>query len=270
MIDIEEKISTSSFDLNKASRNDDGSTLSKSNRISTGSFDLNKWLNGGYEKGIITMLVGPPGSGKTNLAVLTSCSQAKKGDKVIFIDTEGGFSIERVKQIVGENSEEVLKNIFLLNPTSFEEQRKSFSELLNKLKKETISLIVIDGMATLYRLELGEAIKSKDESEISDVNRKVAGQMRILSEISRKKNIPVIITNQVYSMFLSDEDLKNGVEKRVNFVGGDLLKYWSKCIIELRNDNKKRKAVLIKHRSLPEKEIEFEIKNEGIFKKGWI
>jgi DNA repair protein RadB len=240
------------------------------NKISTGSFDLNKWLYGGYEKGIITMLVGPAGSGKTNLTVLTSCSQAKKGNKVIFIDTEGGFSVERVKQIVGENSEEVLKNIILLNPTSFEEQRKSFSELLNQLKKETISLIVIDGMATLYRLELGEAIRTGDEKEIADVNRKIAEQMRVLSEISRKKDIPIIITNQVYSGFLSEEDLKNGVEKKVNFVGGDLLKYWSKCIIELRNDNRKRKAVLIKHRSLPEKEMGFEIKNEGIVKKGWI
>jgi DNA repair protein RadB len=240
------------------------------NKISTGSFDLNKWLYGGYEKGIITMIVGPAGSGKTNLTILTACSQAKKGNKVIFIDTEGGFSSERVKQIVGENYEEVLKNIFLLNPTSFEEQRKSFSELLDKLKKETISLIIIDGMATLYRLELGEAIKSENEKEIASVNRKVAEQMRILSEISRKKDIPIIITNQVYSEFLSEEELKKGVKKHVNFVGGDLLKYWSKCIIELQNENRKRRAIIVKHRSLPEKEIGFEIKNEGIFRRGWI
>ena len=31
-------------------------------KISTGSFDLNAWLNGGYEKDIITMIAGPPGS----------------------------------------------------------------------------------------------------------------------------------------------------------------------------------------------------------------
>ncbi len=69
-------------------------------RISTGSFDLNKWLEGGYEKDIITMIAGPAGSGKTNFCILSACSQAKKGNKVIFIDTEGGFSIERVKQII--------------------------------------------------------------------------------------------------------------------------------------------------------------------------
>jgi hypothetical protein len=56
----------------------------------------------------------------------------------------------------------------------------------------------------------------------------------------------------------------------MNIVGGDLFQYWSKCIIQLRNEKGKRRAILLKHRSLPEKELGFEIKNEGIFKKGWI
>ncbi len=68
----------------------------------------------------------------------------------------------------------------------------------------------------------------------------------------------------------SEEDWKKGVERKANFVGGDLLKYWSKCIIELRVEKGKRKAVLVKHRSLPEKELSFEIVNEGIKKRGWI
>ena len=78
----------------------------KVEKISSGSFDLNKWLHGGYEKGVITMIAGPPASGKTNMVLLAACSQAKKGNKVIFIDTEGGFSPERVEQIIGEGEEE--------------------------------------------------------------------------------------------------------------------------------------------------------------------
>tara|TARA_B100000315_G_C14577683_1_gene588747 strand:- start:1594 stop:2331 length:738 start_codon:yes stop_codon:yes gene_type:complete len=245
--------------------------MEKTERISTGSYDLNTWLNGGYEKDVITMIAGPPGSGKTNMSILTACSQAKKGNKVIFIDTEGGFSVDRVKQIIPENYEKILENIFLLEPTNFEEQNKSFSKLLDKLRKEQIGLIVIDGMATLYRLELGEASRSggKSEERVRTLNSKVAQQMRILSEISRKKKIPIVITNQVYSSFLSDEENRKGIIKEVNIVGGDLLKYWSKCIIELKNEHRK-KAILLKHRSLPRKEMSFEIRNEGIFKKGWI
>lgn len=244
--------------------------ISKSNeKISAGSFDLNKWLYGGYERDVITMIAGPAGSGKTNFVMLAACSQLKYGRKVIFVDSEGGFSVDRVKQIVGkENLEEVLKNIFLLKPVSFWEQKKDFDKLIKLLKDEQIGLIVVDGMAMLYRLELGEAIKEKDGDKIREINREVARQMRSLSEISRRKNIPVLITNQVYQEFLSYEDIKNGVERETNIVGGDLMKYWSKCIIELKNEKGKRKAILLKHRSLPIKEIEFDIREKGIFRKG--
>lgn len=238
-------------------------------KISSGSYDLNKWLYGGYEKDVVTMIAGPPGSGKTNFGILAACSQAKKGKKVIFIDTEGGFSFERVKQIAEENYEEILKNILLLKPTSFEEQKKAFEQLLKEIKKEQAGLIVVDGMAMLYRLELGEANKI-DEEEVKEVNREIARQMRMLSEIARVKNIPVIITNQVYTEFQSEEDWKKGEEKKVNIVGGDLMQYWCKCIIELKNSNGNKKAILRKHRSLKEKELGFVIRDKGVFRRGWI
>jgi DNA repair protein RadB len=237
-------------------------------KISTGSFDLNKWLYGGYEEDVITMIAGPPGSGKTNFVLMASCSQAKKENKVLFVDTEGGFSVERVKQLVGENYEDYLKNIILVEPTKFDEQRKLFSDLLDKIKKSDVKLIIIDSIAMLYRLEIGDNKNSKKDNQLKNINKEMARQMRILAEIARKKKIPVIITNQVYFNFLSEEDWKKGVEREMNIVGGDLFKYWSKCIIELRNDNGKRKAFLSKHRSLPQKEMLFEIKDKGIFKRG--
>ncbi len=240
----------------------------KERKISAGSYDLNKWLFGGYEKDIITTIYGPAGSGKTNFCILVSVSQAKKGNKVIYIDTEGGFSVERFRQIAGGEYENALKNILLLKPTSFEEQEKAFEKLLKEIKKG-INLIVVDGMTMLYRLELAEARK-KSEEEISKTNSKLARQLRTLAEIARTKNIPVIVTNQVYSDFLSEEDLRQGKEREIHMVGGNLLEYWSKCIIELKNERGKRKAVLRKHRSLPEKSLDFEIVNNGIRKRGWL
>ena len=240
------------------------------NKISTGSYDFNKWLYGGYEKDVITMIAGPPGSGKTNLGLLVSCSQAKKDNKVIFIDTEGGFSVDRIKQIVGDEYEKVLGNILLLEPTNFEEQKKSFEKLFTQIKKGHVSLIIIDGMAMLYRLELGDAQKSGDSENIKKVNREVAKQMRALAEVARKQHIPIIITNQVYMGFLSEEDWKKGVQRETNLVGGDLFKYWSKCIIELKNERGRKKAILLKHRSLPQKEMSFEIRDKGVFRKRWI
>ncbi|MBS3092916.1 DNA repair and recombination protein RadB [Candidatus Pacearchaeota archaeon] len=236
-------------------------------KISAGSYDLNKWLYGGYETDIITTIYGPAGSGKTNFCVLASVSQAKKGKKVIFIDTEGGFSTDRFKQISGENFQEELKNILLLKPTNFYEQKKIFDSLLKQINN-SIGLIIVDGITMLYRLEIGDALKQENDFKVKQANFELARQLRTLAEIARNKNIPVLVTNQVYYEFLSDEEFREGKEKTARMVGGDLLKYWSKCLIELKQINNKRTAVLKKHRSLPEKELQFVIVQEGIRKKG--
>jgi DNA repair protein RadB len=229
----------------------------KYGKISSGSYDLNKWLFGGYDCDIISVVYGGSGTGKTNFCLLAAVSQAKKGNKVIFMDTEGGFSVERIRQLAPENYEQVLANILLLKPTNFVEQKKAFDELLRSLKDE-VSLIIVDGMTILYRLDFADA-RGKENGEIQKINSELARQLRTLAEIARKRNIPVLITNQVYKW----DDVQR-------MVGGDILKYWGKCLIELSHEKGRRIAYLRKHRSLPEKEIEFEIKDLGIRKRGWI
>tara|TARA_Y100000310_G_scaffold300199_1_gene335662 strand:- start:266 stop:1003 length:738 start_codon:yes stop_codon:yes gene_type:complete len=239
-------------------------------KISAGSYELNKFLFGGYETDIITTLYGPGASGKTNFCILVAASQAKKSNKVIYMDTEGGFSIDRVKQVLDRDQgklKEVLSNILLLKPTTFEEQELDFGKLLRHVKKGNISLIIIDSIAMLYRLELGDAIRTGEDEKIREVNRRLARQLKELNEIARKQNIPVVVTNQVYSEFQKSSD-RSEQEKTFSMVGGDLLKYWSKCLIELQNFHGKRKIILRKHRSLPEKQLAFEITNTGIRKKG--
>ena len=228
-------------------------------KISAGSYDLNKWLFGGYESDIVSVIYGSSGSGKTNFCMLAAVSQAKKGKKVVFIDTEGGFSTDRVKQLVNGDLDykEVLKNIFLLKPTDFMEQKKAFIQL-NEYLKDEVSLIVVDGMTMLYRLEFAVA-REKDLEAIQKINKDLVEQMRTLAEIARKKEIPVIVTNQTYML-----------EDSNKMVGGDIMNYWSKCIIELINERGTRKAILKKHRSLKEKEMEFKIVDSGIKKSGWI
>ncbi len=227
-------------------------------KISAGSYDLNKFLYGGYETDIVTVLYGGAGTGKTNFCLLATVSQAKKGNKVIFIDTEGGFSVDRVKQLVnGENVDAVLKNILLLKPTSFNEQKKSFEKLVEYLKKE-VSLIVVDGMTILYRLDFADA-REKGEKDIQKINSILVRQIKMLAEIARKREIPVLVTNQVYRWEDSDK-----------MVGGDILRYWGKCLIELVNEKGSRRVYLRKHRSLPEKSLTFQIWEGGVRRRGWL
>ena len=226
-------------------------------KVSAGSYDLNRWLHGGYESDIITVIYGSPGSGKTNFCLLAAVSQAKKGQKVLFIDSEGGFSVERIQQIAQSNTEEVLKNIILLKPTNFEEQAEAFTQL-SKYVKKNLGLIVVDGMTILYRLAFALA-RQKNEAEVQKINTELVREMQLLSEIARKNNVCVLATNQVYNW-----------EEEQKMVAGDIMKYWGKCLIELNNRNGKRTAYLVKHRSLPEKDFSFYITNDGIRKKGWI
>lgn len=226
-------------------------------KISAGSYELNKWLFGGYEKGVVTVIYGAPGTGKTNFCMLAAISQAKKGNKVIYIDTEGGFSTERVRQLSGNSFEDALQNIILLSPTNFKEQEEAFGKLL-KYIKENVGLIVVDGMTILYRLELAAA-RERNSTDLQKVNAQLATQMRILAEIARKNKISVLVSNQVYRW-----------EEEEKMVAGDILRYWGKCLIELVLENGKRTAYLRKHRSLPESSFPFNIVTEGIRKRGWI
>ena len=232
-------------------------------KISAGNYDLNKFLHGGYETDIVSVIYGASGTGKTNFCLLATVSQAKKGNKVIYVDTEGGFSIERIKQLCEKqnNHKEILKNILLLKPTNFEEQKEAFKILLKHLKKE-ISLIIVDGMTILYRLDFANARDKNNPDnleQIQRINTQLVTQIKTLAEIARKKEIPILITSQIYNW-----------ENETKIVGGDILKYWGKCLIELLNEKGKRTAKLIKHRSLPEKTFIFQIINEGIKKRGWL
>ncbi|MFP4112222.1 MAG: DNA repair and recombination protein RadB [Candidatus Woesearchaeota archaeon] len=216
--------------------------------IPTGNKVLDSLIKG-FEKDIITTIYGPAGSGKTNFCILSSIDIAKKGKKVIYVDTDGSFSVERLKQITSDY-EDVLGNMIFFRPMSFSEQKKTF-ENIDKIINEKVGIIIVDSIAMLYRLELG------NEKDVYDVNRELGNQLTILTKIARMKNIPVLITNQVYSA-VDEKD-------RLKMVGGNFLKYASKCLIEIREIKDSKKVILRKHRSLPkDKELSFEIIEEGV------
>jgi len=224
------------------------------NKIPTGSKVLDKMLNGGYEEGIITTIYGPSGSGKTNLCILAAIKVAKQGEKVIYIDTENNFSVERFKQIADAlnlNYLKTINNMVFFKPVSFTEQKKTFAKLRETLRGK-VGLIIVDSIAMLYRLEIGK------DNDIYETNRELGKQISYLTEIARNKKIPILLSNQVYADFENKD--------KVNLVGGDLLKYGSKCLLELQiTPSGNRRCIVKKHRSIEEeKEITFKIVEGGI------
>ncbi|MBI2141375.1 DNA repair and recombination protein RadB [Candidatus Woesearchaeota archaeon] len=222
-------------------------------KVGSGSDVLDKLLEGGYETDVITAIYGPAGSGKTTTCLLAAVSAAtakeNRDKKVVFIDTEGGFSTERLQQLVGDDKEakKVLERIMLLKVTNFTEQKKALETLAEQISAK-ICLIICDTISSLYRVERGE--------DNASLNRELGKQLSTLLAIARTKDIPVVVTTPVYSDFAD--------KTKIKIVGGDILRYSSKCLVELKiNGNGTRTAMLTKHRSIPNTEITFRIKKGG-------
>jgi DNA repair protein RadB len=219
----------------------------KVERLETGCEPIDSLLEGGIEKGIITNVFGESGTGKTNFAVQVAAVVAGKGENVAYIDTEGGFSPERFSQVAGEDA---LDNIFLQDPLDFDQQEQAVEDLVGLVEEKEIKLVVVDSAVSLYRLQV-------NGDNASEINQRLSQQLSDLSRIARKHNIPIVITNQVYTSF---------DDKNLELVGRDVPRYWSKCLLKLsQSDSSVRQLKIEKHRSLPEGgSVQFEITDEGL------
>ncbi|MBQ6344915.1 MAG: DNA repair and recombination protein RadB [Methanobrevibacter sp.] len=221
---------------------------------------LDMLLGGGFEKGVITQIFGPPSSGKSNITLALAVNVARTNKKVIYIDTEGGISIDRIKQISGPDFSRVANNIIVFEPTNFLEQNDNLKAIEVWLRKNNadVDLIVLDSAVALYRV---------DDMKSSKLNKELGKQMGILSKIARKYDVAVVLTNQIYNAF--DDEGNNDIRA----VGGTILQYWSKVILQLErgDETNKRVATLIRHRSIPEgKKAIFSITSSGIIQVTFI
>ena len=215
---------------------------------------LDDLLEGGFEKGCVTQIFGSPSSGKSNVALTLAVNVAKTGKKAIYIDTEGGISIDRIKQISGHYFQDVANNIMVLEPTDFLQQTENLRSIDVWLRKHynEVDLIILDSAVALYRVDNMKSYK---------LSKELRKQIQLLSNIARRYDIAVVITNQIYAAF--DDDGNSEVKP----VGGDILEYISKVIIKLERGDEinQRIATLKRHRSLPEgRQVTFSITSNGI------
>ncbi len=206
-------------------------------------------LNGGVESGSITEFFGEGGSGKTNICFQLSKNVALKDKKSVYLDTEG-VSMKRLKQIAGDQTDKVMKNVLFFKAHSFEEQEDSLEKISNLIFQNNmdVGLVVVDSLTLFYRTLL------KKEGE-DDISSRLGRQLVELMKIARKKDLPVVITSHVY-------ESGNGKKS----VGGHMLYHMAKTIILLEiMAPQVRKGTIIKHRSQPENQnMKFRITRDGV------
>jgi DNA repair protein RadB len=196
--------------------------------IPTGCKNIDRLIGGGLRGKIITQLYGPAGSGKSNICMQSLCNCVKAGKRAVYVDTEGGFSEKRLRQIAGNDFKRVLENTYFYEVVDFEEQGAIIKQLE---KHDDIALIIVDSVTSLYRLQMSD-------DRYKETNRELGRQLSTLLAYARKNNIPVLVTNQVYTDIETDE---------IEAVGGDVMRYSSKVVVELQKDGYARNAILRKH-----------------------
>jgi DNA repair protein RadB len=226
--------------------------VSDETHLSTGCAALDDLLGGGIERGTVTQVYGPPGAGKTNVALSTAVETAATGGTAVYIDTEG-LSVERFDQVLSARADDVESasaRIVLSEAHDFEEQAEAVRDA--EEFAERADLIVLDSATGFYRLE-------RDDDDHGDALRRVANQVTHLLSLARKHNLAVVLTNQVFTDVDADSD-------RARPLGGHTLSHWTGVVLRVeRFRGGNRRATLEKHRARPEGEhARFTITGTGI------
>ena len=201
-------------------------------RIPLGSASFDNLLGGGIEAGSVTLLYGEAGTGKTNICLQMAYNLIKEDHLVVYVDTEG-LSSDRIDQIFKDST--LKKNLLVFKVHNFEEQIEQIAQAVKLAEiNDKVGLVIVDSMTVFYRLR----------SDDSYTRGELARETDMLTRLSRKKDIPVLLTSQVYA------DIGSGT---VELLGGHAMRHNAKTIIRLdKRNNGRRAAVIVKHRSLPE------------------
>jgi DNA repair protein RadA len=234
------------------------------NYITTGSKNLDELLGGrGIESRSITEAFGAFGSGKTQLGLSMAVNvqlpfaQGGAEGKCVFIDTEGTFRPERIKQFadgIGANPEKVLKNILVARAFNSDHQMLLLEKIGELIKSgEPIRLLIVDSLTAHFRAEYA------GRGQLADRQQKLNRYMHDLMRLAETYNLAVYVTNQVMAnpaQMFGDP---------TTAIGGNIVGHASTYRIYLRRGKAgSRVAKLIDSPNLPDNEAVYFVTTAGI------
>lgn len=236
-------------------------------KITTGASDFDSLIGGGIQTMSITEAFGEFRTGKTQLAT-TLCvavqlpeEQGGCGGKAAFIDTEGTFRPERLRDIAVRfnlDPEEVSENVIYARAYNSEHQNELLSSLSAKFSEEPNSfrLLVVDCVISLFRVDFS------GRGELGERQQKLNQFLSRLMNIAEEYNVAVFITNQMMS------DPSGGltfVADPKKPIGGHVLAHASTTRIYLRKGRgETRVAKIYDSPDFPESEAIYSITEGGI------
>jgi len=236
--------------------------LGERKHLTTGSKAFDELLGGGFETQAITELFGEFGSGKTQIAhqlcVNVQMPEEEGGleGEAIFIDTENTFRPERILQMaegMGMDGKEALKKIHVATAFNSNHQIMLVEKGMELARERPIRLMVVDSLTGHFRAEY------VGRGALAERQQKLNKHMHSLLKFARLNNAVICVTNQVAArpdVFFGDPTQP---------IGGHIVGHTAMFRIYLRKSKGgKRIARLIDSPHLPEGEIVFMVKEEGI------
>jgi DNA repair protein RadB len=219
-------------------------------RQTTGSLPIDKLLEGGLERDGLTQVYGEGGTGKSILALSAAIAVSQSDRWVFYIDTEG-VSVDRLAAMSGTEPERILRRFLLSSPKEAHEQETAVRTACALVRegRRPVGLIVLDSATMYYRLTL-------NTPEEDDARSQLLSELADLLAMAIAEHVPVLLSNQVY---------RNIGTGALEPIGGPFVNHVSKTIIRMdRLSGDRRRAVLVKHRSLPEREALVRITARGL------
>ncbi|KAK6333905.1 hypothetical protein TWF730_004086 [Orbilia blumenaviensis] len=174
--------------------------------FTTGSEALdNSWGGTGLERGKLVEICGPPGSGKTAIALQLVADAVSKGEQVCWIDTLSQCPTSRLESIFAERKlESRVSSILRYQITSLAHFFAIVSHLTNSSME--ISLIVIDDLSLLFTKEFPPASDAPQfqaapnkgyEKQVDKRGRLVADIANRLQRLSASRMVAAVVLNQL-------------------------------------------------------------------------
>jgi DNA repair protein RadA len=230
-------------------------------RLTTGCVALDKLLIRGVESQAVTEFYGEFGSGKSQichtLCVTASLpvEQGGLGGGTLYIDTEGTFRPERVKQIAiarGLNDADILDNIAvypIMNSAGLEIAIKNLGKYVGDYKSK---LVIIDSIIALHRADfLGRGTLADRQGRLTSIMHKLVIMAKIY-------DIAIVMTNQVSASpdtFFGDP---------TKATGGNIIGHASTYRVYLKKSGKNRIASMIDSPYHPYEAVRFTVNAKGV------
>ncbi|MCL5433884.1 MAG: DNA repair and recombination protein RadA [Candidatus Marsarchaeota archaeon] len=231
-------------------------------RISTGSKEFNELIGGGVETNAITEAYGKFASGKTQIGfqlavnVQLPIGKGGLGGNTLFIDTEGTFRPERIKDIAkaaGLDPKTVLENIIVVRATTTQQQILTIERADKLIQEKNIKLIIVDSITSLFRAEF------MGRGALGERQQKLNGHIHRLQTLADKYNIAIYITNQV----MDNPGILFG--DPTTPIGGNVIAHAATTRLYLRKSKEEKRIIrLVDSPSQPEGECVIKVTSDGV------